>query len=138
MEEHQDNIIKLGEVIRTARHDHGDTVRSLAERVGVHHSSITRLERGEFARPTPYFLRSLASALDLPLTDLYHLAGLTLPEDLPDFGVYLRTRHSLPRPAVEELTGYFNYVRDKYGLDPNGPAPGEDEQDETDNLIGAA
>ncbi len=130
MEDNSSNVKKLGQIVRNARRERGLQLRELAKQIDMSHTSVMRLEQGHFQRPTPDFLRRLARALDLPLSDLYHLAGLTLPEDLPDFGVYLRTRHGLPAPAVEELTGYFEYVRDKYGLERSGPDPGEDEEDE--------
>lgn len=131
MSDHPENIKRLGEIVNSARNERGLTVRALGQQIGIHHSSITRLERGEFSRPTPDFLKRIARALGLELSDLYHLAGHTLPEDLPDFEVYLRTRHrQLPEHAISQLSEYFSLLRDKYGNDRDGPAPGEDETDE--------
>ena len=128
MDDYENSIIRLGELVRQARTEHGLSVRELAKQIDIHHSSISRLESGQFARPTPDFLKRLARALDLELSDLYHLAGHTLPEDLPDFEVYLRTKHAhLPEAAVTELRGYYDYLKSKYGFDARGPAPGEDE-----------
>jgi transcriptional regulator with XRE-family HTH domain len=77
MSNHAENINRLAEIVKSARHERGLTVRALGQQIGIHHSSITRLERGEFLRPTPDFLKRIARALELELSDLFHLAGHT-------------------------------------------------------------
>jgi hypothetical protein len=59
------------------------------------------------------------------------LQATPLPEELPDFEAYLRTKHrQLPERAISQLSEYFSLLRDKYGNDRDGPVPGEDEADE--------
>jgi transcriptional regulator with XRE-family HTH domain len=41
------DILKLGEKLRALRQRDGLTVRQLGERLGVDHSHITKIERGE-------------------------------------------------------------------------------------------
>lgn len=68
------------------------TQRDLAERAGVTHPTILRLERAEFARPDPQKLQRIAQALDLDVADFFALAGYVPAESLPSFGPYLRIR----------------------------------------------
>ena len=52
-----------------------------------------RLEQGEIARPDPTLLMELGQELDLPLIELYDLAGIPTPSLRP----YLRAKYGLVR-----------------------------------------
>ena len=45
------------------------------------------------------------------------LAGLTIPERLPSLPAYLRARYAMPPAAAAQLTEYFGYLTDKYGIE---------------------
>lgn len=121
------DIQQLGELLRQARLEKAVSARELGERIGVHHSTITMLERGQIEQPRPEKLQRLARALTLDATDVLTLAGYQPSDRLPGFGVYLRTTTALPDEAIDELRGYFDYLHDKYSVDHDGPADGEDE-----------
>jgi transcriptional regulator with XRE-family HTH domain len=125
-------INKLGDIIRRQRLLKALSSRELAEQSGVHHTTITMLERAEIDQPRPDKLTKLAEALDLDPTDLLTLAGYQPSGKLPGFGVYLRTTTGLPDQAIEELQGYYEYMQKKYGPSGAGPSSGEDESDESD------
>lgn len=82
----------LGSLIARERAKAKLTQRSLAEKAGVTHPTILRLERGEFGRPDPEKLQRIAHALGLDVADFFALAGYVPPESLPSFGPYLRIR----------------------------------------------
>src|SRR4051794_30534314 len=121
-------IVRLGHKLAEARQEKGLSARELAETVGVHHTTITMLERAQIEQPRPDKLTRVARALDLDPTDLLTLAGYNPAEKLPTFGVYLRSTTHLPDQAIDELEGYYQYLHDKYGGQPAGPDPGEDEE----------
>ncbi|MGL5827853.1 MAG: helix-turn-helix domain-containing protein [Nocardioides sp.] len=122
---------KLIRLITTARERRGISARELAKRSGVAASNIVRLERGDIARPTTETLDALASALELDSAKLYQAAGYQPSGALPTFTPYLRSKYSnLPPAARAELETSFAKIAEKYGYDPAGPAPGEDETEE--------
>ena len=61
---------EVGQRIRTLRGRRGLSLRALARRSGLSVNAISRIERGE-ASPTVSSLHVLATALDVPITDLF-------------------------------------------------------------------
>jgi transcriptional regulator with XRE-family HTH domain len=122
---------RLGAFLREHRTEQGLSTRALAAECGVDMATIVRLEQGAFAEPRPDTLRAVAEALGLSLADVFALADYVIPSDLPTFQPYLRSKYrDLPAPAVEELERSFQKTLAKYGYQPDGPRPGEDEQPE--------
>ena len=97
----------LGGYLRHYRHKHTLSIRALATRSGVHHSTLARLENGQIQAPSPELLARLATALDTPLADLYILVDYTTPGDLPEFPEYLRCRYHLSPDVITKLYDYF-------------------------------
>jgi len=65
------------------------------------------------------------------LNEILDAGDVTSGADLPTYGVYLRSRFGdLPEAEVERVERYFQRIAHKYGIDPNGPTAGEDEQPE--------
>lgn len=105
---------QLGDRLRKARQHKQLSLRQLSEVSGVDHSQIARMERGEFAAPGADKLQRLATALAIDISDLYALAGYTVPDRLPDFVPYLRAKFDLPDQALSQLEEYFDHLRAKY------------------------
>jgi len=123
------DIKALGRLLRDKREAMGLTLRAVAEKADVQNTSVMRIEQGQFAKPKPELLARLADTLDLSLAELYDLAGYTVATDLPSMPAYLRAKyHDLPAPARKELNTYFEKLKDKYGLNEDGPKDGEDEK----------
>ena len=119
---------RLGQLIRARREQIGMSGRQLAKAIDVPNSTVVRIERGEVAAPTPDKLARLAEALELNLADVYALADYAVPDELPSFQPYLRSKYrDLPDEAVSDLNEAFERVIRKHGYDPAGPQPGEDE-----------
>jgi transcriptional regulator with XRE-family HTH domain len=122
---------ELGRRLRERREQRDLSIRELAERTGVNHSTIVRLEQGSIEAPAPDKLSRIAEILGFSLADIYALADYGVPNDLPSFRPYLRTKYrALPAPAVEELERSFKRIAKRHGLALDGPKPGEDEQPE--------
>lgn len=88
----QAQLNELGRVIARQRAKAKLTQRGLAEKAGVTHPTILRLERGEFGRPDPEKLERIAHALNLGAGDFYALAGYTHSDHLPSLARYLRIK----------------------------------------------
>lgn len=85
---------QLGAYVRDIRKAHGASIRGLAAQAGVDSGGLARLEHGNAGMPRPDTLYSIAKALEIPLADMFILAGYTMPEDLPSVGPYLRAKYA--------------------------------------------
>jgi transcriptional regulator with XRE-family HTH domain len=120
---------RLGSYLRRQRTAMGLSTRQLAELARIDDSTVVRFEQGAYASPAPDKLARIAEALDLPLADVFAHAHYALPRDLPNLPAYLRVKYRhLPPSALVELDRYLKRLGRKYGIDTDGPAPGEDEK----------
>lgn len=120
----------LGKLLKSARDKLGYSAREVGDRSGMADSNVLRLEQGAIANPRPETLRSLADVLQLELADLYATAGYVQPTGLPSLAPYLRSKYAdLPASAQREIEVSFAKIAAKHGYDPNGPKPGEDENE---------
>lgn len=109
---------RLGALLRHEREQAGFSLRELAERSGVHYSAIAKIEQGQVGSPEPMKLRAIARALGIDVQDLYALAGYTVPDRLPGFAPYLRSKYEqLPDAAIDELENYFEQLKERYGFE---------------------
>ena len=116
----------LGTYLRSHREAKSLSARALAAAVGIDMAQIVRLEHGQVASPKADVLSRIAGTLELPLADVFGLAGYTTPAELPSFRPYMRAKyHRLPEDAVAELESLFAEIARKYGT--SGPRDGEDE-----------
>jgi len=98
---------QLGTYVRRARLAKDLSLRGLADMIGVSFSAIRDLEAGRFREPRPAKLAKLARALEVPVEDLYTIVGYTMPEGLPEFGPYLRTKYELSSSEIKQLNKLF-------------------------------
>lgn len=122
---------QLGQLLQRQRQTRGVSVRALAAASGVNISSIISLERGDILAPQPDTLKDLAAALDLPISDLFTVAGWLPAGELPTLRPYLRAKYRhLDDTAIADLERYADQLARKHGG--TGPANQEDERgDET-------
>lgn len=107
----------LGKLIRSRRQDAGLSLTQLASELGVSRPYLSRLERGEYTNPSSKVLTQLIRRFDLNVDDVYALSGNMFPEDLPNYGPYLRAKHvGWPETAYRELEDFYSFVKDKYSL----------------------
>jgi transcriptional regulator with XRE-family HTH domain len=108
---------QLGRLVKKHRQVKGLSLRAAAEEIGYDHSYLGRIEAGDYESPAPKLLKKLASVLDIPIEDLYALAGYQVEDRLPDFAPYLRAKFDLPDEAVDRLDEYFQMLKEKYGVE---------------------
>jgi DNA-binding Xre family transcriptional regulator len=118
----------LIELVKQRREAKGLSARKLADIAGLHHSFLSKLEAGAYEHLSADSLMALSKALDLPPADLFSLAGYRLPESLPSFGPYLRTRYGqeLSQADLSALTHLFDALRARG----DGPDEVDDEADD--------
>ncbi|MDT0309661.1 helix-turn-helix transcriptional regulator [Streptomyces sp. DSM 44917] len=122
---------RFGEYITHLRREKNLSTRRLASLAGIDDGALTRLECGKVRTPRPTTVKALATALDVPLADMFARAGYVIPYDLPDVSTYLRVRYGhLPDEALSSLDTYLRDLIDKHGLDPDGPLSREDERED--------
>jgi len=74
----------FGDLIKDRRLSKGWSKRALAEKAGISHSEVHRIEIGERVNPSLPVLNALAEALGVPKDDLLRLAGYKSDEgDIP-------------------------------------------------------
>jgi transcriptional regulator with XRE-family HTH domain len=124
----RDATLQFGEYLQRLRQERKLGVRELARKAHLDAGGLTRLEQGKRS-PQPETLRALGAALEVPFSDLFTMAGYVTPSDLPSMSTYLRTRYGLPEDSIASVDEYIQQLIDEHGLDPNGPAPFEDESE---------
>lgn len=119
---------RLGALLQARREAQGQSLRQLAELVDMDFATISRIEQGLISAPRPDKLARVAEALGLTLADVYAMAGYAVPDDLPTFKPYLRSKYrDLPTDEVEKIEAFAQKLARKHGVNLSGPAPGEDE-----------
>lgn len=127
-----DTTHRFGGYIKGLREERKLSVRELASKAGINSGALTRLEHGKVRTPHPDTLKVLATALDVPLMELFTMAGYLGPYDLPSMAPYLRARYGhLPEETLSAVNDYLERLIDEHGLDPGGPLDFEDETRES-------
>lgn len=80
------NNNNLYDMIKEARLKLGLSQRELAQLIGVHHSVIARIEKGEISQPSINILINISRTLELSLVDMLHFYGYTY-EELEEVGI---------------------------------------------------
>jgi transcriptional regulator with XRE-family HTH domain len=115
----------LAALLQRARQRAGLTAREVARRAGVDVGTVTRIELGQIARPTPDSVTAIGAVLGVSAADLFAAADWLPREELPTLRPYLRAKYrELPDEAVAEVEALLNRYTERYG---GGPADGEDE-----------
>lgn len=124
----QDTAHQLGGYVKRLRQEQKLSVRGLASKAGLDSGELSRIENGT-RHPRPDKLKALATALDVPLADMFAMAGYTIPYDLPSMAPYLRARYGhLPEETLDAVNDYLERLIDEHGLDLDGPTKLEDER----------
>ena len=105
---------KLGAAIKRQRKAKGLSHHRLGEAIGLPGSTILRIERGEFAAPSPEKLQRISRALELDFEELFELAGYATPEP-PELPVYLRRKFDLSDAAQAKVERYIEQQVKKDG-----------------------
>lgn len=129
-ESSEEAATRLGAHIKELRQARNLGPRELARRAGMNSGALVHIENGRrFAKPAT--LKAIATALDIPASDLFMVAGHLTPSDLPSMSTYLRIQHgNLSDETVASINEYIRRLVSEEGLDPNGPELLEDETEQ--------
>ncbi|MFB8276924.1 helix-turn-helix domain-containing protein [Nocardia colli] len=108
---------KLAQFIKSRRLELNMSGNALALRAGLNPSTVTRIEQGVFAHPTPHCLRALAEALDVVPDDLFALAGgMPKATTLPRRPRIRITYHDVPTTAACEIHDAIDTIAKRHNL----------------------
>lgn len=114
---HELDASTLSDLLRSRREASGLSLTRMAVKLGISQPYLSRLERGEYAHPSPKILLQIAKRLDVNPEDVYALTGYLLPPDLPSFAPYLRAKHpDWPNLVIVEITDFCDFLKHKYSL----------------------
>jgi transcriptional regulator with XRE-family HTH domain len=102
------DAVRLGRRIASRRRNLGIGLRTLAERVGIDHTWLHRLERGEFAEPDPAKVSRVLDALALTPG---RQVGHELASRLPDMRAYFRAKYELTPEQINQVERYVQRLR---------------------------
>jgi len=100
----------LGDILTASREAQGLSVRQLAGLLDVQPSQVSRWETGVYI-PSATALLDLVRVLELPVDELFALAGIDVPTNLP---AMLRKEYDLPPEAIAEAQAAIERVARKY------------------------
>lgn len=110
--------------IKAARLRAGLGLRRASSAVGMSKGALDAWEHDDTSSPDLAKLQKLAILLGLDPVELAELADYDPIATLPPMRPYLRSKYpDLPEAALKQIAA----ITRKYGIDPHGPAPGEDE-----------
>jgi transcriptional regulator with XRE-family HTH domain len=103
----------LGRYLEKARQDADLTIRQLAAASDIPQTSLVRLLKDDVEMPSPDNLMSLAEALDVKASDLFLLASLPIPHDLPSVDAMLRQEYGLSEEGLAEAKRQIASIAEK-------------------------
>jgi transcriptional regulator with XRE-family HTH domain len=111
----------LGEFVRAGRDAKRLSLAHAARLSGLDYKYWSKVESGGLQQPNPRYLTQIARTIDVSVDDLFGLVGYGVPERLPSFSPYLRTKYDLPPEAVADLERYFDMLRSYYDIPDEAP-----------------
>lgn len=105
--------ITLAEFIKTKREEKNWSMRELAEKAGISHSEIARMEKGERLNPSAATLRVIATALNVPITKLLETVGLVDEMKKPIIAARIKGSDDLTPDEMNEVEKYIDYLKSR-------------------------
>ena len=111
----------LGEFVRARRDAKRLSLADAARLSGLDYKYWSKVESGGLQQPNPRYLAQIAKTIGISFEDLFGMVGYDIPERLPSFSPYLRTKYDLPPEAVADLERYFDMLRSYYDIPDDAP-----------------
>lgn len=123
--------MKLSEIVKKYREEHGLSLRAFAERVGVSHNAIANIENERNSHGNPFVptmetLIGIASAMGMSLNDLLHMMGdedvfvtetdelRDMLKDNPDMRWMLSTTSKFDRADFDAVVNLIKSINRRY------------------------
>jgi transcriptional regulator with XRE-family HTH domain len=95
------------------------TLREVAQRAGVDHGFVARVEAGAYKNLGIDTIRKLAEGYEVPFETLLletgYVEGEAPKPEVPALRTYLRTHVGLSDEGAKEVEGFIDYAKAKYG-----------------------
>ena len=110
----------LASFIKLKREERSMSVRGLAEKAGISHTEIKRIEDGVRKQPSPKIIKALAEALTVPYNDIMVAAGYlneTEGGDIPTLFVASQINTpaldtaELSQSELEDVKRYIEFIK---------------------------
>jgi transcriptional regulator with XRE-family HTH domain len=103
----------LGAHLKSLRTARGMSLADVAAQTEISGSYLFYLEAGKRLKPHPEYLHRLADFYGVLVEDLYSLAGYTPAGNLPELGVYLRTKYGMTPEDARTLQDYKDFLTER-------------------------
>ena len=103
--------INLSDFIRQERTKLGLSLRELAAKAKLDHSTIGKIESGSREQPRPVILQKIARALGVDYESLAMLAGYLQPGQLPETEVFLRAKEDLTEEEAAAIKAHVDFIK---------------------------
>ncbi len=108
-------ILSLGKFIKQVRIAKKLSQGEVARRAGLARSYISRLEEGEYSRPSAITLNRLAKGLNVSNERIFAITGVSVRRGkFPAFDVYCRTKFGLSEEDIVKMQDYLELLKLKY------------------------
>lgn len=112
--------LTLGDLLRSRREAAGLNLTEMAAELGISRPYLTRLEHGEYKRPSPTLLASVIKNLNVRPEDLYAITGYISSAELPSLRAYLRAKHpEWPEGFITEIDDFCDFIASKHNPNSN-------------------
>lgn len=109
---------RLGDLVTSHRKAQGRSARDVAREAQIDIHTMTKLEKGHYASPSPLTLKGVARALGIPILELFDAAGYVTPFDLIEMARSAAQSPLLADQQHAHLANEYAYeLIERYGLD---------------------
>jgi transcriptional regulator with XRE-family HTH domain len=104
---------RIGRMIATARRNRGWSLRRFSVEVGISHSSLQKLERGEYTERPDWLIR-IADTLGIDPERITRVAGPQIAANLPGMRTYFRAKYELSQDDIDVVERAVEDIQRKH------------------------
>lgn len=94
---------RLGRLLAQARRNKGMSLRTVAERAGVEHNWLTRVEQGRFNQPAPERITRVIEILGIDPERIDRITKGHVSNSLPGVRTYFRAKYDLNQEEIDQI-----------------------------------
>jgi transcriptional regulator with XRE-family HTH domain len=95
--------VRLGRLLAEARRNQNLSLRAVAERAGVAHIWLSRVEQGRFNQPAPERIARVAEVLGIDLERIDRITNGHVSNSLPGVRTYFRSKFDLSPEEIDQI-----------------------------------
>jgi transcriptional regulator with XRE-family HTH domain len=94
---------RLGRLLTQARRNKSMSLRAVAERAGVEHNWLTRVEQGRFNQPAPERITRVIEVLGIDPERIDRITKGHVSSNLPGVRTYFRAKYDLSQEEIDQI-----------------------------------